>query len=137
MKRTGISNHLFYELGELFPHPHNAYLQWLLDNGVLGFILVMPFFGVMTYQAGRLFLDKTHPAYVAVGGVALSLLLAQLIASMGSQTFYPREGAVGMWITMALVLRVVAWREQSAPVRTIAPAGRPIDIPSLARPSRA
>jgi len=137
MKRTGISDHLFYELGESFPHPHNAYLQWLLDNGLVGFLLVMPFFAVTAYQAGRLFLDKTHPAYVAVGGVALSLLLAQLIASLGSQTFYPREGAVGMWIAMALVLRVVAWREQSAPIRTLAPARRLGAVPSLAHPSRA
>jgi len=28
------------------------------------------------------------------------------IASVGSQTFYPREGAVGMWVGIGLLLRM-------------------------------
>lgn len=115
MVRTGISSHLLEELNESFPHPHNAYLQWLLDNGLVGFFCVMPFYVLMLYYAVGLFRDRVNAINAAVGGVALSLLLALLIASMGSQTFYPREGAVGMWIAFALVLRIVAWR-RTAPL---------------------
>ena len=34
MRRTGLSAFLMEQLGESFPHPHNAYLEQLLDNGV-------------------------------------------------------------------------------------------------------
>ena len=114
MVRTGISANLLEELDESFPHPHNAYLQWLLDNGLIGFLLVMSFYGLMVYYSAGLFRDKTNNINAAVGGMALSLMLALLVAAMGSQTFYPREGAVGMWVAMGLVLRIVAWR-QTAP----------------------
>ena len=36
-----------------------------------------------------------------------------MIAAMGSQTFYPREGAVGMWAAMGLLLRVYVERSRS------------------------
>jgi hypothetical protein len=36
--------------------------------------------------------------------------LALLFAAMGSQTFYPREGAVGMWCAIGLMLRVYVQR---------------------------
>ena len=102
MKRTGLAQFLYQELGEEFPHPHNAYLQWLLDNGWVGFVLVMPFYVVVLFHATRLFLDSRSAVFVAAGGATLALVLALLIASAGSQTFYPREGAVGMWCAIGL-----------------------------------
>ena len=119
MMRTGISTRLLEELDEAFPHPHNAYLQLLLDNGLIGFFLVTPFYFLMLYYAVGLFRDKNNDVNAAVGGIATALLLALLVAAFGSQTFYPREGAVGMWIAFALILRIVAWR-QAAP-RGVAP----------------
>jgi hypothetical protein len=44
--------------------------------------------------------------HAAIGGVATSLLLALLIAGFGSQSFYPREGAVGMWCALGLLMRL-------------------------------
>ena len=51
MQRTGITMFLYTEYGELFPHPHNAYLEMLLDNGIVGFALVMPFYAMVTRRA--------------------------------------------------------------------------------------
>ncbi|MGB2986395.1 MAG: O-antigen ligase family protein [Phycisphaerae bacterium] len=106
MVRTGLRDHIRNQYGDGFRHPHNAYLEWLLDNGMVGFLCVIPFYVIVVVQAGRLFVDRRSPWCTAVGGVALSLVLALLIASMGSQTFYPREGAVGMWAAIGLMLRV-------------------------------
>jgi O-antigen ligase len=113
MKRTGLAQFLYQELGEEFPHPHNAYLQWLLDNGWVGFVLVMPFYVVVLFHATRLFLDSRSAVFVAAGGATLALVLALLIASAGSQTFYPREGAVGMWCAIGLMLRVSLERRRA------------------------
>lgn len=110
MRRTGLANYILETKREGFDHPHNAYLEWILDNGLIGFVLVMPFYAMMVWYAVRLFRDRGDPACAAVGGVALALLLALLVAAMGSQTFYPREGAVGMWCAIMLMLRVYVQR---------------------------
>jgi O-antigen ligase len=106
MLRTGVARDLLVRFGEEFGHPHNAYLEMLLDNGIVGFLAVIPFYFVVLRQGVSLFLDVRDPAFAAVGGVTLSLVVALLVASMGSQTFYPREGAVPMWCAIGLMLRV-------------------------------
>ena len=95
-----------YGEGENFPHPHNAYLEWVLDNGFISAIPVFLFFLLMVKYAWALFKDDSEKIYVVTGGIAFSLLTAFLIASSGSQTFYPREGAVGMWVGIGLLMRV-------------------------------
>ena len=51
MARTGVAERLEKELGESFPHPHNAYLEQLLDSGVLGLALVVPFYLLVLARA--------------------------------------------------------------------------------------
>lgn len=99
--------------GEAFPHPHNAYLEILLDSGLIGFLVVVPFYVVVLRHGFRLFLDRSDPLYGAVGGVCCALVLALLVAAMGGETFYPREGAVGMWAAMGVMLRVSVERKRS------------------------
>ena len=98
--------------GESFPHPHNAYLEWLLDNGFVSAIPVWLFYLLMLKYAWILFRDDSNKIYVVTGGVALSLLAAFLIASTGSQTFYPREGALGMWVAIGLLMRIYIERSK-------------------------
>jgi O-antigen ligase len=105
-RRTGLAD-LEYAGG----HPHNAYLELLLDSGLLGFGVVMAFYVTILFKALRLFLDSRSSVFVAAGGTALALVLAQLVGGMGAQTFYPREGSVGMWCALMLMLRV--WVERS------------------------
>ncbi|NOX58565.1 MAG: O-antigen ligase family protein [Planctomycetes bacterium] len=106
MTRTGLEKMLWEQMGEEFPHPHNAYLELLLDNGIVGFIPVTLFYAFVVIYAVRLFLDKRDPLFGAIGGMTCALVFALLIAAMGSQTFYPREGAVGMWCAIGMMLRV-------------------------------
>jgi O-antigen ligase len=108
MERTGVMQALWDDFAENFPHPHNAYLELLLDNGIVGFLIIAPFYLVVLSRSVRLFRDSS-PLAAAVGGVASSLILALLVASFGSQTFYPREGSVGMWAAIGLMLRVSIW----------------------------
>jgi O-antigen ligase len=112
MIRVGLVDYLWAHYRESFPHPHNAYLEMLLDNGLVGFFLVIPFYLVVLFYAVRLFLDRQSALATAVGGMTTALVLALLIASLGSQTFYPREGAVGMWAAIGLMLRVTVERKR-------------------------
>jgi len=114
MKNLGITRQIMLEYGEgeTFPHPHNAYLQWLQDNGFIGAIPVFTFYFLMVKYSWSLFRDNKNKLYVVTGGIGLSLLLAFLIASVGSQNFYPREGSVGMWVAIGLLLRVYIERNK-------------------------
>jgi O-antigen ligase len=112
MIRTGIATYLWLEYGETFPHPHNAYLQLLLDNGWLGFIPIMLFYILILKYSYSLFRDGRTDIYQAIGGVTMALILALFFASIGSQTFYPREGALGMWCSIGLMMRVYCTRRQ-------------------------
>lgn len=111
MKRSGAAIFLYTEYGESFPHPHNAYLEWILDNGIISLLPVLLFYYLVIRVAMELFRDETNKYSVAIGGVTLSLVLALLIAAMGSQTFYPREGSVGMWCAIGLALRVYVQKQ--------------------------
>ena len=115
MIRTGLYQKIMddYQGGETFPHPHNAYLEMLLDNGLVGFVVVLPMYAIFFLFSYRVLKDRTDPIYAAVGGVCFSLVTALLIAAMGSQSFYPREGSVGMWCAIGLMLRVYVERERS------------------------
>jgi O-antigen ligase len=106
MERTGLRKFLLEELGELFGHPHNMYLEMLLDNGWVGVALVAPFYLVVLVKAFSLFVDRRSGVFTGIGGATLALVLALLVAGVGSQTFYPREGSVGMWCCIGLMLRV-------------------------------
>ena len=112
MQRTGITIDLWQTFGEEFPHPHNAFLQWLLDNGLIGFISVFLFYATVIRYSISLFRNSRSPVYIAIGGVTLSLVTALLFASVGSETFYPREGTVGMWCAIGLMFRVYMERSK-------------------------
>lgn len=112
MIRTGLEAFLWTKYLESFPHPHNAYLEFLLDNGVVGFVLVIPFYLVILIHGVSLFRDSRSPIFMVSGGVATALVLALLVAAFGSQTFYPREGSVGMWCAIGLMLRVFVERKR-------------------------
>jgi len=106
MIRTRLTAFLKIFLNEEFAHPHNAYLQWLFDNGLLGAIPVAIFFLCVLWQAIALTRAKDDTGlYLAVGGTTFALIMGHLFSSLGSQTFYPREGAVPFWVAMMLTLR--------------------------------
>ncbi len=109
MRNKGVSLHMATIVGskgDVFSHPHNAYLQWILDNGVVGFSVVLLFYFLVVKYSLSLFLDSRSTTFIAAGGISAALVLGLLIASMGSQTFYPREGAVGMWCSIMLMFRI-------------------------------
>jgi O-antigen ligase len=105
---AGLQQVSLAELGEEWPHPHNAYLEYLLDSGIMGMLLTIPIYATMVVWAFHL-LRKPEAFLTAVGGAAFSLFMALLLASMGSQTLYTREGVVMMWAVAGLLAR--CWLE--------------------------
>ena len=116
MIRTGIYEKLLngtYAEDETFPHPHNAYLEILLDDGVVGFVLVMPIYVVALVMSLSLLKDRSDPLFSAVGGASAALILGLMVAAMGSESFYAVESSVGIWASVGLMLRVWVERKRS------------------------
>jgi len=113
MKNSGIARYMIEQYqNATFPHPHNAYLQLILDNGIILAIPILLFFWIIVKYSLQLFRDSSNPMYTVAGGVALSFVLAQLFASLGSQSFYPKESSLAMWCALAIMLRVYVLRKQ-------------------------
>ena len=132
MERTGLAQWLQDELREIFNHPHNAYLEMLFDNGIFGLLCVLPIYLILVRRCISLFRDRQDVLFAAAGGTALSLVLALLVAGMGAQTLYPREGVLGMWAALGVALRVWVAREQcySSGEWTLAETGVDSDAPT-------
>jgi O-antigen ligase len=113
MVTTGARDYLLDEYRESFPHPHQAYLEQLLDNGLLGFLLIVPFYFYLFFRSVPLVLERHDPLVCAIGCACFCLVLALLIGGFGGQTFYPREGSVGMWAAAGLALRACIEREHA------------------------
>jgi len=115
--RSGVSEYLLAEFGQSYGvgHPHNMYLQWIIDNGIVGFVPIVLFYGIVVTYAMRLFRD-TDALCAAVGGIGLSLVVAQLVAGMGSQYFYPQVSTMGMWASIFLVFRCSVEKQPKKPV---------------------
>ena len=106
METSGTSDYLSAAYNEPFPHPHHAYLELWLDNGIVGLLLVISFFLYVVGHSFTYILVRDDPLICGIGCTAFCLVLALMIGAFGGQTFYPREGAVGMWAAIGLLLRV-------------------------------
>jgi len=106
MKRTGLQHKIGVETGDFaFPHPHNMYLETLLDNGLLGSIPIWLLWAAMVVCSLTLFRSSNHLCS-AVGGLSLALTLTSLLSGIGGQHVYPQEHTLGIWAAMFLSLRV-------------------------------
>lgn len=106
MQRIGLSALMKELYDSPFPHPHNAYLQLFLDNGLLlGFPILLFHILILIYST-QMMRDESNPVYVMVGSVAFAFCLSFLVGSIAQQSFYPFTSSVCMWISYALLLRV-------------------------------
>jgi O-antigen ligase len=122
MMSSGIAAFLYVFLDEDFGHPHNAYLEWLLDNGIVGFIPLAMLLLVILFHGFRLFLDSRSLLFVAAGGVSCSMLLGLMFSGVTGASFYPVEGTVEMWGGIFLMFRLSVQRKRAlAAFRQTAP----------------
>src|SRR5439155_5568368 len=96
MERTGLSFAIVSD-EEGVGNPHSAYLEMLLDNGLLGFAITLALFACVLAHSLPLTRDPRSRVFAAIGGVTSALVIAQLAGSITGQSFYPREGTFGMW----------------------------------------
>jgi O-antigen ligase len=141
--RSNLRMQVVLDTGQNFGHPHNGYLEFALDNGLIGLAVILPFFAFVLWNAARMFRVRDDPFVAAIGGIALATTLAYVIGAAGAQSFYAHEGAVGMWCVVALALRVAQDAKAAAPatapvspLRPARPTWRRPAAPGGSRPAR-
>jgi O-antigen ligase len=125
MQRTGIVERLNTELRiTTFGHPHNAYLQLFIDTGIVGIIIIGMFYWILFRNSVRAFRQPRNETEYVIASIVIAFFVVNLAASLGSQSFYPKQGATLFWIAIGLAL---AWftNESPEPEQASAPAGRP------------
>ncbi len=81
-------------------HPHNAYLEILLDSGLVGLALVMRLLWLLVQQL-RWRLRMAHPRALPIAPFAgLCALAAFCVAGLTGQTMYPRGYNVFLWLLL-------------------------------------
>ena len=110
-QRSGLYAFVAAEVDSSFPHPHSAYIEWLLDNGWLGMAPMLVLYGLVLVLSLILFADSRHPFFAAVGGATFALVFAQIVGSWTGRSWYPNEETATMWATVGLMLRV--WVERA------------------------
>lgn len=112
MQRIGLSLWLQENINERFPHPHNAYLELLLDNGIILSLPILLFYLVLLKYSFSLFRDNRNRLYVLVGGTGLTYLVAHMVGFIGLQHFYPFTSSTSLWCAAGMVLRIYVERER-------------------------
>ena len=88
-------------------HPHNAYLEVLLNAGVVGLIIVLVPYGGLLVFSTRLGRDTRDPLLNAVGGAALASIGALLVGGLSGQSLFPGVPTLAMSCFSGIVAR--AW----------------------------
>jgi O-antigen ligase len=105
MMRAGVVNMVHDLIGQWgFAHPHNAYLELVLDAGIIGALPILCFFAVLLFKARPRFFALENPVEYQAAALVIAFVLIQLIASFGGQSFYAREGVALMWCSIGLFL---------------------------------
>ena len=106
MKRTGLYNNIEADHpGTGATHPHNLYLETLLDNGLIGSLPIWLFWLIVVIHSVKLFRCNNRLCS-AIGGLSLALTLNWILAGIGGQHIYPAEFILAMWASVFLTLRV-------------------------------
>ena len=101
--RTPVRQRVVDLAGSCPTHPHNAYLEMLLDSGAIGLVIaLMLFMGfpILAYRRRR----PEDPLLVSVLHAGLAGAVAILLTGMTGQTLWPREAVDTILYLYALMM---------------------------------
>jgi O-antigen ligase len=118
--RTACANDHFQPLGPVedrcYTHPHNIYLEWLVETGALGLAAFIVLVGLWGAEAVRGYRRGVDPALVAGAIAALVVFLWPLRSGM---SFFGNWHAILFWLVLGFAL--AAFRAREATLRPPTP----------------
>ncbi len=114
--------HLFHDIleaeGSVPTHPHNAYLEVLLDYGGIGLAVVLTLFSSLLYIAFKQMRDQDDVLCRVVGTIAFIAGFQNMVIGMSSRALLPRPSAMSMWCAFAISVRFWMERKKARQVQT-------------------
>lgn len=86
-------------------HPHNAYLEMLIDGGVFSMGILLSV-GILLLRMALKLTRQGDPELRATGGVFLAALTALAAMGVSGQSFWPHENTMPTFVVAALGVRV-------------------------------
>ncbi len=87
-------------------HCHNAYLDMLLDAGLVGLIPTLALLGYLAFVSVKLIRSRGDPFIQAVGNMGLASVTAYMVMAMSGQRFFPTENLFLFYCIQGVMLRV-------------------------------
>ncbi len=112
--RTPAHDMIVESEGACPEHPHNAYLEMLLDSGLVGLAPVVIMYGILAFVSAGLCLDRRDPMFGAAGVAGLAAVGTLAIMSMSGSSLFPRENSQMAWCLYGVTLRVWVERRKLA-----------------------
>lgn len=123
--RTSVYHRLADITGGAPTHPHNAYLEMLIDGGLVSFLAVIAFYCGMGLLAIKL-CRGPDPLARAVGAAGLAMLTTLAIMSMSGASLFPRENGQMGWCLYGLLARAAVEMRRALAPRPVAVATTPV-----------
>lgn len=110
--------------GRIPGHCHNAYLDMLLDAGIVGLVSVLGILAYLFYASIKLLRSRGDPLAKAVGNMGLASLVAYSVMALSGQRFFPTENLFVVFCIQGIALRVyVAKFLLKSPIGVLQPPG--------------
>ncbi|HXV61389.1 MAG TPA: O-antigen ligase family protein [Vicinamibacteria bacterium] len=88
-------------------HPHNMFVELLLDAGVVGFTILMAFLFVVLWKLKQSLQISTDPAMAEHLRGALVALGSYLVAGLTGRSLFPQLGNSFFWIVLGLAIALI------------------------------
>ena len=108
-------------------HPHNAYLEILLDAGAIGLIICMTGMVGIIWASMSLMRVRQHRTISALGTVGLAAAVGLMTAGIAGASFFPTQSTMIYLVIWGTVLRV--YFERKAALQNAAVAAMPLPPP--------
>jgi O-antigen ligase len=97
-------------------NPHNAYLELLIDSGIISLIIIVSFYYVILRNAFHMLKHTTETHSKENLYACIVSILCFLIAGMAGQSFFPRYSTVFLWVILGCTvasLKLLSYKEMS------------------------
>lgn len=112
--------------GTLPVHPHNSYLEILLDAGLIGLLVCMIWMAVLGYVGVTLLRERKDPLLRALGGVTLAAIVTELAAGVAGSSFYTSQSMAPYLCVWGVALRAYVELRVAAEAPAPVSAPRPV-----------
>lgn len=92
--------------GSVPGHPHNSYLEMLLDGGLLGLGIALSGMAVIAWSAFALVRTRGDPLLSVLGGMALVAVATELAAGVAGSSFFPSQSTAPYVCVWGMCVRV-------------------------------